>query len=90
MYRIGIDVGGSFTDCVLLDDSSGAVFLAKTPSTPHAPALGFMQGVRALRDQYGVALAQVSALVHGTTVGTNAVVERRMARTALILSLIHI
>jgi len=84
MYRIGIDVGGSFTDCVLLDDSSGAVFLAKTPSTPHAPALGFMQGVRALRDQYGVALAQVSALVHGTTVGTNAVVERRMARTALI------
>lgn len=84
MYRIGIDVGGSFTDCVLLDDATGEVSLAKVLSTPRAPSAGFLDGVHALRDDYGVALPEVGALVHGTTVGTNAVVERSGARTALV------
>lgn len=84
MLRVGIDVGGSFTDCVLLDDATGEVRLAKVPSSPRQPGLAFERGLRVLSREHGVAQAALATLAHGTTVGTNALVERAGALTALI------
>jgi len=84
VLRIGIDVGGSFTDCVLVDEGSGALEVIKVPSTPREPEAGFVRGLRELMAEYRADAQTVSALVHGTTVGTNAVIERRGAKTALL------
>jgi N-methylhydantoinase A len=76
----GVDVGGTFTDLVLLDLDARAVRLAKTPSTPQNQALGVIAALEAA----GAELPSVDLIVHGTTVTTNAVLERRLARTGLI------
>lgn len=81
--RIGIDVGGSFTDAVLLA-ADGAVRVAKVPSTPARIEEGFMDGLRMLFDAAGCTAEDVGYLAHGTTVATNAIVERTFARAALI------
>ena len=83
-YRIGIDVGGTFTDGVLLDDESGAAFTAKVPSTPRDPSLGFFRAFQQLLEEASVSAAMVQYLAHGTTVITNAVFEGSLARTALV------
>ena len=80
MRSIGVDIGGTFTDIVLFDEETGSVQVAKVPSTPQNQALGFAQGVEAV----GTQLAQVQRVVHGTTVATNAAIERRGAKTALV------
>ena len=83
-YRIGVDIGGTFTDLVMLDEETGQVTLVKLSSTPADPSVGFAQVVaRALRDA-GVAAELVNYLVHGTTVATNAIIESKGARTALL------
>lgn len=84
MYRIGVDVGGTFTDFTLLDESSGEVHFYKTPSTPHDPSEAIENGLRGMLDGLGFAPANVSYLAHGTTVATNIVIERRGARTGLV------
>ncbi len=76
----GIDVGGTFTDLVLLDLAQGGVRLAKAPTTPDNQA----GGVLAALDQAGADVAALDLIVHGTTATTNAVLERRLARTGLI------
>lgn len=76
----GIDVGGTFTDLVLVDSVTGSVRLAKTPSTPDNQA----QGVMAALSMAEVSLATLDLIVHGTTTTTNAVLERKFARTGLI------
>ncbi len=76
----GIDVGGTFTDLILLDTATGAVRLAKTPTTPDNQAVGVLTAL----DEAGVPPAQIDLIVHGTTTTTNAVLERRLARTGLI------
>ena len=73
MRRIGVDVGGTFTDLVLVDEESGRVTVDKVPSTPDDPARGSISGVRELCGKAGVALAEVDNLLHGTTVATNIV-----------------
>ena len=78
---IGIDVGGTFTDVFCLDEGSGQVRVGKVPSTRGAEANGFLSGVRSVVDG---SLAEVAAIVHGTTVGTNALLERKGARTGII------
>ncbi len=87
MYRIGIDVGGTFTDLVAVDPSGVAV-LAKTESTPHDPSLGVMAGLErlaeALRLPPGELLAQTERIVHGTTVATNALLEKKGAKVGLL------
>ena len=87
MLRIGIDVGGTFTDLVAIDESGDAV-LAKVPSTPEDPSLGVLDGIAALAAKLGrdqtVMLAQTERIVHGTTVATNALLERKGARTGLL------
>ncbi|MEU8273894.1 hydantoinase/oxoprolinase family protein [Microbispora bryophytorum] len=77
--RIGVDTGGTFTDVVLLDEESGRIVTTKTPSTPANPAEGFMAGVHKVLEAHAGsrALDAVSALVHGTTVATNQLLEDR-------------
>jgi N-methylhydantoinase A len=87
VYRIGIDVGGTFTDTVAVDDA-GRVTLAKAASTPSDPSIGVMDGVQALAETLGTdagrLLAQTERIVHGTTVATNALLERKGARVGLL------
>ncbi|MEV4457480.1 hydantoinase/oxoprolinase family protein [Microbispora sp. NPDC049633] len=77
--RIGVDTGGTFTDVVLVDEESGRIVTTKTPSTPANPADGFMAGVHKVLEAHAGsrALDAVSALVHGTTVATNQLLEDR-------------
>ncbi|MBW3633010.1 MAG: hydantoinase/oxoprolinase family protein [Chloroflexi bacterium] len=83
-YRLGIDTGGTFTDATLIDEVTGNIAIAKVPSTPADPAVGFLAASdRILREQ-GVAPEHVGYLVHGTTVATNAVIEGNVAPTGLI------
>jgi N-methylhydantoinase A len=83
MGRIGIDVGGTFTDAVIVADD-GRIRIAKVRSTPDRIEAGFMDGLRQLLERAGIAAGDVNYLAHGTTVATNAIVQRRLARTALI------
>ena len=86
-YRVGIDVGGTFTDLLLLDDS-GRSSIFKTPTTPDDPAIGLMNGLREIAEdqQLGLKafLRQIDLVVHGTTVATNAVLTGKGANTGLI------
>ena len=77
---IGVDVGGTFTDCLMLDPATGAFAVAKVPSTPQDQSIGFMAGLQALRCDLG----RTQTVVHGTTVATNAVLERKGSRCGLI------
>lgn len=86
-YRLGIDVGGTFTDLYLVaEDGSGEIF--KTPSTPHAPAKGFFNGIAEIAASKGLSvpefLAQVTHIMHGTTITTNATLTGNGARAALV------
>jgi N-methylhydantoinase A len=83
-YRLGVDVGGTFTDLMLVDDESGAAFRVKTPSTPADPSEGVVVGVRRILPEAGADPSQVASIMHGTTVATNAVLESKGARVGLI------
>src|SRR3981189_2839701 len=87
MYRIGVDVGGTYTDLVATDESGRTVF-AKSPSTPADQSIGVMAGLDELARRIGVSraapLAPTDRLVHGTTVATNALLERKGAKVALL------
>ena len=82
-YRLGIDIGGTFTDLVLVG-SDGSVRTGKLASTPDDYGRAIVEGVAALLESAGVAPGQVESVVHATTVATNAVLEQSGARTALI------
>ncbi len=84
MIRIGIDVGGTFTDLVAVDEASGLARHFKLPSTPADPALAIADGVAALLDQIGAPGEAIAFLGHGTTVVTNLIIERSGARCALL------
>ena len=92
MYRIGIDVGGTFTDLVAIDEA-GATILAKVPSTPQDPSLGVLDGLALLAGRLGLEraalLADTERIVHGTTVATNALLERKGAATGLLTTAGH-
>ena len=77
---VGVDVGGTFTDLILMEPETGAVRLAKVPSTPANQAAG----VLAALDGAAASLAEVGAIIHGTTVTTNALLERKLSRCGLI------
>jgi N-methylhydantoinase A len=82
--RIGIDTGGTFTDVVAFDETTGALTTTKTPSTPSDPAQGFMAGVDKVLGLVGAGGADVAAVSHGTTVATNALLEDDIERMGLI------
>ena len=83
-YRLGVDVGGTFTDAILLNESTGEVRTGKVPSTPSDPSDAFLNVVDRVLEQGTVSPEVVSYVVHGTTVATNAIIERNLARTAFI------
>lgn len=80
MQWLGVDVGGTFTDLVLYDQQSGALRIEKVPSTPADPSIGILAGVARL----GIDLTGLGKFVHGTTVATNTILERKGARTAVL------
>ena len=82
--RIGVDIGGTFTDLVWVDEATGAVRVGKVLTTPKDPAQAVEQGVVALLQEAGSAPASVRTLIHGTTLATNALIERKGARTGLL------
>ncbi|MEZ5933850.1 MAG: hydantoinase B/oxoprolinase family protein [Alphaproteobacteria bacterium] len=83
-YRLGIDIGGTFTDFVLVDDASGTVTLHKCLTTPDDPSIGALHGTAEIIEQAGIDLRQVEKILHGTTLVTNAIIERRGAGLGLI------
>lgn len=78
--RVAVDVGGTFTDIVIMDENSGAIRIEKTSSTPDDPMLAILNGI----EQGGIDLSKVSMFSHGTTVATNALIQRNLPRTAMI------
>ena len=85
-YALAIDVGGTFTDVVLLNLASGQVRLLKTPSTPDDPSRGFIAGVTRVLDANGVAFSQVRRIFHGTTIATNAILEGKGTPVGVLVS----
>ena len=83
-YRLGVDVGGTFTDLLLFNVETGAFWRHKTPSTPHDSSEGILTGVNAICDEAGVAPSAIDYFLHGTTVATNAVLEGKGARVGLV------
>jgi len=83
-YRLGIDIGGTFTDLVLFNESTGAAHVAKVPTTPKDLSLGFQNALKTIVQASGIALGDISFLVHGTTVATNAVIKGSGSKTALL------
>ncbi len=82
--RIAVDIGGTFTDLQILDARSGVVHAWKTPTTPEDPSIGLLTGVTEAAERFGFVLADVGLLLHGTTIATNAVLERKLAKGALL------
>lgn len=83
-WRIGFDIGGTFTDFILYDGIEGSVTLHKRLTTPHDPAEAALAGLEELVALRGIALSDVGEMVHGTTLVTNAVIERKGAELGLI------
>jgi N-methylhydantoinase A len=82
--RIGVDIGGTFTDLVWVDDATGAVQVGKLLTTPKDPSQAVEQGVVTVLNDAGSLAADVRSLIHGTTLATNALIERKGARTGLL------
>jgi N-methylhydantoinase A len=82
-YRLGVDVGGTFTDLVLVD-SEGRISYTKVPSTPQDQGLGVLAGIRKIMELYAVDPEGIDYLAHGTTVATNALLERKGSKTGLL------
>ena len=79
---IGVDVGGTFTDVFILDETSSSVSVAKVPTTPKDQSIGFLNGILSKIDK----LSNVATIIHGTTVATNALLERKGSKTGVITS----
>jgi N-methylhydantoinase A len=85
-YRFGVDIGGTFTDCVVISETSGEMWLDKVLTTKSDPSDGFMECVERLAKRLHLDPVQIRSIVHATTVATNALLERRGAKTALLVT----
>jgi N-methylhydantoinase A len=83
-YRLAVDVGGTFTDLLLFHEDTGELVLTKTPSTPADPSVGVLTGIHKIAHLAGIDPAELSVILHGTTVATNTVLEEKGARVGLI------
>jgi len=86
-YRLGFDIGGTFTDFALVDLQSGALHVHKCLTTPDNPAAGALAGLRALLERAAIAAAEIDIVVHGTTLVANTLIERTGAKVGLVTSL---
>lgn len=84
MRVIGVDVGGTFTDVILTDTSTGQQFIHKVPSTPQSQEIAVIEGINRLLHDHNISPDDISLVVHGTTVATNAMLERKGARVILL------
>tara|TARA_B100001059_G_scaffold66359_1_gene62848 strand:+ start:5484 stop:7544 length:2061 start_codon:yes stop_codon:yes gene_type:complete len=83
-YRLGVDVGGTFTDFLLINESDGSTYTAKVPSTPEDSSIGVLNGVARICEQSGVNPKDIKLVMHGTTVATNAVLTGNGAKVGLL------
>ena len=83
-FRVGVDIGGTFTDFCVLDEVTGAVHTGKRPSMPDNPARAIIEGLQVTASRHGIDLGALRRLSHGTTVGTNALIQRRGGRVAMV------
>ncbi len=83
-YRLGVDVGGTFTDSILIDETTGEIRVGKVPTTPRDPSAGFLAATQRILREANVAPSAVRYLAHGTTVATNAIIEGKVAPTGFI------
>jgi N-methylhydantoinase A len=83
-YRLGVDVGGTFTDLLLINEDTGDTHTAKVPSTPEDSSIGVLNGIARICDESGVNPVDVTRVMHGTTVATNAVLTGRGAKVGLV------
>ena len=83
-YRLGVDVGGTFTDLLLINEKSGDIFTAKVPSTPHDSSVGVLNGIERVCKNAGIDPREITHFMHGTTVATNTVLTGSGAKVGLI------
>jgi N-methylhydantoinase A len=84
MYRIGVDTGGTFTDVSLIEEDTGKSYVTKVPSTPDKPSIAVLNGVEQIVNELGIDPKDLNFFIHGTTVATNALLELKGAKTALL------
>src|SRR5699024_1781197 len=84
MYSIGIDTGGTFTDVSLIDENTGKSYITKVPCTPDNSSLAVLNGIKKITAEIGIENEEISFFIHGTTVATNAMLEQKGAKTALL------
>lgn len=82
-YRVGVDIGGSFTDFAVFDEATSRLQSLKVFSRPDEPGAEVLEGIRLLSERYGIAPGEISYFTHGTTVGVNTVIQRKGLRLAL-------
>ncbi|MBI3978960.1 MAG: hypothetical protein HY331_12310, partial [Chloroflexi bacterium] len=82
--RVGVDIGGTFTDLLLVDDRTGDSWVAKTLTTPDDPSIGVRTGLLQVLDLAGLPANRLQTVIHGTTLVTNAIIERKGDCTALV------
>jgi N-methylhydantoinase A len=85
-WRIGVDIGGTFTDVALVEEGSGRIGVAKVPTTPDDFGRGVLDGLKSVMAKYDIAAGDVGLLAHATTIVTNAILEEKGAPAALIMS----
>ncbi len=84
MKRVGVDVGGTFTDLIEVDDETGTILVHKLPTTPDDPSKGTVQGIREIAAQAGIEPSDLDQVFHGTTIATNIVIEHNGAKVGMI------
>ena len=85
-YRLGVDVGGTFTDLLLIDEATGQTFRDKVQSTPDDPSQAVIHGARGLCERQNITPEEIDLFLHGTTVATNAVLEMKIAKVGLVVT----
>ena len=83
-YSLGVDIGGTFTDIVIYDQSSGKSLVGKHLTTPHDPSVGALAGLRSLLEEFNLRFKELSQAIHATTLAANAIIERKGATTGLV------
>ena len=83
-YRLGVDVGGTFTDLLLINEETGQTHTAKVPSTPEDSSIGVLNGINRICEESGVDVSKINRVMHGTTVATNAVLTGKGSKVALV------
>ena len=84
MKRVGVDVGGTFTDLIEVDDETGTILVHKLPTTPDDPSKGTVQGIREIAAEAGIEPSDLDQVFHGTTIATNIVIEHNGAKVGMI------